>query len=300
MTHSRYVFLVILSLILKRIISTSNVKSSLKSEKISTPLFCSTGLDDHSVIRIPPEQIDDGYCDCPADGGIDEATTGACSGSSEGGWAGIQLQSSESKNELFESNHASIINGGVTILFVVPAHSYHYDHPEGTGKQQPPFNSIWFCGIPNDRLHIAKKAFENAHAKHNSKPMGDDHHHRSSDSSQNVTPPTPTLVSSVSELISMGILRAGVRPNPKRRKRGKNRLANTTTHAEAEFKSSNNTRKFTTMTQSQMERNSSSSSINNVNANTNDKDPKVYHPQGKNMKKSKHRNQNGVRTRKRF
>ena len=39
-----------------------------------------------SIITIPPEKINDGYCDCPLDG-LDETETDACSGSSS--WAGV-------------------------------------------------------------------------------------------------------------------------------------------------------------------------------------------------------------------
>ena len=40
------------------------------------------------LITISPSQINDGYCDCPLDG-IDEPNTSACSGSIDGGWAGV-------------------------------------------------------------------------------------------------------------------------------------------------------------------------------------------------------------------
>ena len=40
---------------------------------------------------IPPSQINDGYCDCPLDGGVDELETGACSGATDNGWAGVTI-----------------------------------------------------------------------------------------------------------------------------------------------------------------------------------------------------------------
>jgi hypothetical protein len=53
-------------------------------------IYCSTGFGQSDIkIEIPPERINDGYCDCPTDGGIDELETGACSGAMDGGWAGI-------------------------------------------------------------------------------------------------------------------------------------------------------------------------------------------------------------------
>jgi len=45
--------------------------------------------------RILSTQINDGYCDCPTDGGYDELLTGACSGSTSGGWAGIPPENPE-------------------------------------------------------------------------------------------------------------------------------------------------------------------------------------------------------------
>lgn len=32
------------------------------------------------------------------------------------------------------------------IQYIMPASSYTYLHPEGTGKDLPPFYSAWFCG----------------------------------------------------------------------------------------------------------------------------------------------------------
>lgn len=33
-------------------------------------------------------------------------------------------------------------------IYVVPKTAYEYDHPEGTGHTVPPFFSIWYCGVP--------------------------------------------------------------------------------------------------------------------------------------------------------
>ena len=48
-------------------------------------LKCATGWNDEVKV-IPPEWINDGYCDCPLDGS-DEPDTEACSGSVS--WPGI-------------------------------------------------------------------------------------------------------------------------------------------------------------------------------------------------------------------
>ena len=55
------------------------------------PIICHIGFGSTLTEVIPPERINDGYCDCPADGGIDEFETEACSGSGLNGWAGNRL-----------------------------------------------------------------------------------------------------------------------------------------------------------------------------------------------------------------
>lgn len=37
-------------------------------------------------------------------------------------------------------------NVGMTMQYLMPKHSYNYHHPEGTGKDIPPFYSCWFIG----------------------------------------------------------------------------------------------------------------------------------------------------------
>ena len=49
---------------------------------------------------IPKDWINDGYCDCPLEG-IDEPDTGACSGSVDGGWAGVQPKEDKVDPEYF-------------------------------------------------------------------------------------------------------------------------------------------------------------------------------------------------------
>jgi hypothetical protein len=53
----------------------------------SSELACATGWGTSGEQVILPEQINDGYCDCPLDG-KDEPGTQACSGSST--WPGIK------------------------------------------------------------------------------------------------------------------------------------------------------------------------------------------------------------------
>lgn len=53
----------------------------------AVPIRCRSGWTP-ALQAVPPSRIDDGYCDCPLDG-LDEPSTGACSGAMDGMWAGI-------------------------------------------------------------------------------------------------------------------------------------------------------------------------------------------------------------------
>ncbi len=33
------------------------------------------------------------------------------------------------------------------VIYFIPSTTYHYDHPDGTGKDKPPFESLWFIGV---------------------------------------------------------------------------------------------------------------------------------------------------------
>eukprot|EP00554_Chaetoceros_debilis_P004710 CAMPEP_0194092834 /NCGR_PEP_ID=MMETSP0149-20130528/48178_1 /TAXON_ID=122233 /ORGANISM="Chaetoceros debilis, Strain MM31A-1" /LENGTH=703 /DNA_ID=CAMNT_0038777913 /DNA_START=81 /DNA_END=2189 /DNA_ORIENTATION=+ len=60
-------------------------------------ISCTSGFTNRQV-EVGEDQINDGYCDCPLDGGRDELETGACSGSSS--WAGAGLENRESHEGL--------------------------------------------------------------------------------------------------------------------------------------------------------------------------------------------------------
>jgi len=67
--------------------------------------MCSTGFGSGAggVKRlIPPSQMNDGYCDCPFDGGVDELETGACSGATDNGWAGVIITDDKIKPPKFQ------------------------------------------------------------------------------------------------------------------------------------------------------------------------------------------------------
>lgn len=54
------------------------------------------GSNKKKQVTIPPQRINDGYCDCPLDG-LDEPNTEACSGSS--GWTGITIPANNNNVE---------------------------------------------------------------------------------------------------------------------------------------------------------------------------------------------------------
>lgn len=60
-------------------------------------LQCATGWNSPTVLQeIPPEWINDGYCDCPLDG-ADEPGTNACAGSLA--WPGISAHDGASSSD---------------------------------------------------------------------------------------------------------------------------------------------------------------------------------------------------------
>ncbi|KAL3822826.1 hypothetical protein ACHAXA_011463 [Cyclostephanos tholiformis] len=64
--------------------------SSSSSSSLRCRLGWTTSNVDQELQSIHPTRINDGYCDCPYDG-LDEPNTGACSGSTDGMWAGILI-----------------------------------------------------------------------------------------------------------------------------------------------------------------------------------------------------------------
>jgi hypothetical protein len=88
------------------------------------------------------------------------------------------------------------------VVYLVPAmqESYHYEHPEKTGKNESPFESLWFCGVGSDRVDDFKKLWDSLNIS--SKPV---------------------LATSLAELESMNVITLKNRPNPRqRRKKRKN------------------------------------------------------------------------------
>ena len=53
--------------------------------------------------------------------------------------------STEGSGTVRTSTGADSVSTGA-VLYVLPPSSYEYRHPEGTGKDAPPFYSAWFLG----------------------------------------------------------------------------------------------------------------------------------------------------------
>jgi len=64
----------------------SNSHYIISADEIRCSFGFGSGIE---KIRLSSERIDDNYCDCPFEGGIDEPNTGACSGAIDGAWSGI-------------------------------------------------------------------------------------------------------------------------------------------------------------------------------------------------------------------
>ena len=85
-------------------------------------------------------------------------------------------------------------------FYVVPNVAYEYDHPEGTGKPIPPFFSIWFCGLPRS-MDIDIQSLSDTN-----------------------TSTGIRITSSLNELEEWEIITTKNRMNPKQRKKYKNKM----------------------------------------------------------------------------
>jgi hypothetical protein len=98
------------------------------------------------------------------------------------------------------------------VVYFVPAAPYHYLHPEGTGKDVPPFVSAWFLGLPAGMDVAAVRRALSAPS--------------SSGAAAGAT------AASVEELAAQGHVTISRRPNPKQRKKLLKRLAEGPPHAQ--------------------------------------------------------------------
>lgn len=89
------------------------------------------------------------------------------------------------------------------IFYVVPPIMYEYNHPDGTGKDFPPFASIWFCGVHPDKIDLVKEGFRKHFGSYSVGTSG----------SRDV----PHLVSTVEELRTLAAVPLEKRKNLKQR-----------------------------------------------------------------------------------
>ena len=155
------------------------------------------------------------------------------------------------------------------IFYILPSIPYEYDHPEGTGHEVSPFASIWFCGIPTPFISKAKNAFISSKTKNNAK-----------------------WASSLLELRQFKAIPTEKRKNPKQRKKKKQKLfdtihQNTTTTPLYPLTPQDNHKK-------------KNNNNNNKKKNTTSTMKNEQKTKKKEMKRSIHRDEFGVRKKKRF
>mmetsp|Transcript_5319 Transcript_5319/g.8976 ORF Transcript_5319/g.8976 Transcript_5319/m.8976 type:complete len:343 (+) Transcript_5319:148-1176(+) len=91
----------------------------------------------------------------------------------------------------------------IQVVFIAPStsHPYEYNHPEGTGHEKSPFESVWFCGVSgNEDMKALKEKFIKFHSKHTSTPI-------------------PRWAESLQGLIKVGGVSGEKRKNPRQRKK---------------------------------------------------------------------------------
>lgn len=97
------------------------------------------------------------------------------------------------------------------VVYVIPSTPYEYDHPEGTGHATSPFDSIWYCGIPADRVEDAKEAWNKHWIELDTTASS-----RSRD--------RPRLVTSLEELEKLKAIPTAKRPNPRQRRKRRKQM----------------------------------------------------------------------------
>eukprot|EP00977_Amphora_coffeiformis_P029413 scaffold40503_cov145-Amphora_coffeaeformis.AAC.1 len=83
-------------------------------------------------------------------------------------------------------------------------HDYAYDHPEGTGKEESPFRSMWFCGLPRGRHGLVREFWKTYQTPHQEQQAN--------------------LYLSLAELEDALVINTQHRPNPKQRKKKRKML----------------------------------------------------------------------------
>lgn len=104
-----------------------------------------------------------------------------------------------------------VLEENIQNVFVAPPSNqpYEYDHPEGTGHETPPFQSVWFCGLSygkytESEMTSMKDGFTKFH-KSNHKRV--------------VSCSVPRIATGLQELIHLGCVSGEKRKNPRQRKK---------------------------------------------------------------------------------
>ncbi|VEU39028.1 unnamed protein product [Pseudo-nitzschia multistriata] len=96
------------------------------------------------------------------------------------------------------------------VAYLVPHREYSYSHPEGTGHEESPFSSLWFCCIGRERIREWTERHQNGSG------VGDAHYRTSNADHRKGR---PRFVASFDELVSLGVITLQNRPNPRQRKK---------------------------------------------------------------------------------
>mmetsp|Transcript_25980 Transcript_25980/g.24836 ORF Transcript_25980/g.24836 Transcript_25980/m.24836 type:complete len:440 (-) Transcript_25980:26-1345(-) len=147
----------------------------------------------------------------------------------------------ESKYELMNRNENNSTVGSSShksVLYMLPPESYEYRHPEGTGKDTPPFFSAWFLGGFTDTYN---NPVDSSIMSANSSSSGSSSSSIITDRVRTallrrpITTPRDTsfrVLISIDELVATGII-TDKRPNPKNRKKlSKQRTVNVDSNIE--------------------------------------------------------------------
>jgi hypothetical protein len=118
----------------------------------------------------------------------------------------LSLSTAQSHKRKHQATLATAIDSSQltrSMLYLMPAISYEYHHPEGTGKDHPPFYSTWFIGNFPDQGVLEISLLE--------------------EKKRGLWKSSVTVLTSVDQMIARGYVQ-DKRPNPKARKRLKAKL----------------------------------------------------------------------------
>lgn len=111
------------------------------------------------------------------------------------------------------------------VVYVVPSTSYEYDHPEGTGHETSPFDSMWYCGLGADRVADAEKCWKAYDW----------------DESDDSRSGRPRLITSLDELERLKLIPTEKRPNPRQRRKRRKQMQASGTGSTAPCETRKNT-----------------------------------------------------------